>query len=205
MLGQALGRPVFLYRAMDNKYEFLGYKNAAGEPVRTNAREAWDQPSVILFDELDACSNGATLALNGALGNGIGDFADGNIDRHADCVVLAGANSWDGATVDYNGREKMDAAVKDRFVKLDWNIDENLEMFFAVDKQWCRIVQCFRRAVADKGIRGLLVTPRATIQGDAMIAQGIDYKTAGVLKLQNGLTDAQFKPLWETAVAAAKA
>ena len=195
MLGKALNRPVFLYSAMDNKYEFFGYRDAHGKPVRTNAREAWEQPSIILFDEVDASSNSGVLGLNGALANGIGDFPDGNVERHPECFVLAGANTWDGATADYNGREKLDAAFRNRFVKLDWMIDESLEFTFAVNKGWCKLVQSFRREVESKGIRGVLITPRATIYGDAMLARGFNVKRTAEIVLKPGLTDAQFADL----------
>jgi cobaltochelatase CobS len=205
MLGKALNRPVYLYSAMDNKYEFVGYRDVNGQPVKTNARQAWSQPSVILFDEIDACANSALLALNGALANGIGDFADGNIERHPDCVVLAGANTWDGATSDYNGREKLDAAVRDRFVKLDWTIDEALELHFAQNKDWCKLVQAFRKLVADKGIRGVIVSPRATIYGDSLIRAGMSFAEAAAMTLKSGLSEVQFKEFLREATNAAKA
>ena len=203
MLGKAMNRPVFLYSAMDNKYEFFGYRDANGKPVRTNAREAWEQPSVILFDEVDACTNSAVLGLNGALANGIGDFPDGNIVRHAECLVLAGANTWSGATVDYNGREKLDAAFRNRFVKLDWEIDEVLEKHFATSDKWVRLVQAFRAEVAAKGIRGVLITPRATIYGDSLLSNGFTFDRTAEIVLKDGFSDAQYKELFRSAKQAA--
>jgi hypothetical protein len=203
MLGKALNRPVFLYSAMDNKYEFFGYRDANGKPVRTNAREAWEQPSVILFDEVDACTNSAVLGLNGALANGIADFPDGNIVRHPECFAMAGANTWSGATVDYNGREKLDAAFRNRFVKLDWDIDETLEKHFAVSEKWVRLVQAFRSQVASKGIRGVLITPRATIYGDSLLSNGFTLDRTAEIVLKDGFTDTQYRELFRAASVAA--
>ncbi|HXD10577.1 MAG TPA: hypothetical protein VN653_10985, partial [Anaerolineales bacterium] len=136
----------------------------------------------------DASSPNAVTAFNAALSNGHFAFPDGMVTRHADCCVIAGANtSGNGATHEYVGRMKQDKAFLDRFVEIEWPIDEVLEKSIVDNKEWIATVQNTRRNVASRSIKGHMVTPRASVFGSALLDAGIDLDTVKNMTLKKGL------------------
>jgi cobaltochelatase CobS len=174
--------------ALDTRYELLGFIDAQGRTIRTAFREAWEHGGIYLFDEIDASNPNALLALNGALANAVCPFPDGMVKRHKDCVVLAGANTTGAPTIEYVGRMKQDASLLDRFAFLDWPIDEGLEAAICGDKNWVARVQRIRRNVADRKIKGVLITPRATIYGESLLAAGLSLEAVENAVLRKGIS-----------------
>ena len=186
-VAEALGLQFTYNGALDTRYDLLGFRTANGEVVRTPFREAWENGGVYLFDEIDASSQSALLALNGALANGLCPFPDGVIPRHPDCVILAGANTTGlGATIEYVGRMKQDASLLDRFVFLDWPLDEGLEDALCADKSWLNTVRRVRER--SRTVKGAMVTPRASLFGEALIAAGLDRETVETAVLRKGMS-----------------
>lgn len=170
---EALGLAFYFSGAVDTEYKLLGFTNAQGVVVSRPFREAWTKGGVFLFDEIDASLPGALLALNAALANGICDFPDGAIPAHPDFVCIAAANTWGlGASAEYVGRMKQDAALLSRFpVMLDWPVDETLERAIAPHAAWTAHVQRIRAAVATAGIK-VQICPRISLSGGKLIASG---------------------------------
>jgi len=188
----ALGLNFHTNGSIANKYELTGFIDAHGKCHHPEFRKAWEHGGVYLFDEIDGSVPSAVLAFNSALANGIMAFPDGMIPRHKDCIVIAAANtSGQGATAELVGRMKQDAAFLDRFVFLTWMIDEELETHLSEDKAWSQYVQKVRRNVATKGIK-VMVTPRATLYGDQLLAAGIDRPTVVDMALKKGMTSDQW-------------
>ena len=74
--------------------------------------------------------------------------------RHPDFICIAAANTWGlGATNDYVGILKLDAAFLDRFVQIFWDVDEGLEMVTVGDTEWTKVVQGYRARIKAKGIK----------------------------------------------------
>lgn len=195
-VAKALDMPFHFNSAIDTKYELLGFIDAMGKPTMTPFRRAWTEGGVYLFDEVSASSEQAVLAFNGALANGKAPFPDATLDRHPDCIIIAGDNTHgQGATVSYNGRNKMDAAFLDRFVFIDWPIDEVLERVICGNDNWFGIVSIFRKRVAEAGIRDFEVTPRASIYGASLIRQGMPLAKVATLVLKKALPADKFKEL----------
>lgn len=179
--------------ALETGYQILGYNDGNGQYVTTHFRECWEHGGVIALDECDSYTPSAALALNGALANGFCAFADKLVPRHKDCIIIAGANTTGlGGTIEYVGRMKQDAAFLDRFVMLDWPIDEALEDAICVSKGWLKIVRHVRTKVASNQIKGIMVTPRATLYGDAMIKSGSSLSLVLRTTLKKGMTNAQW-------------
>lgn len=191
-VAKALNLSFFPMSAIDSKFELFGFIDANGKAVETAFKKAWRDGGVFCFDELSASSAQAFTAFNGCLANGIAPFPDGALERHPDCVIIAGDNVFGAPTAEYNGRNKMDAASMDRFIKIQWDIDPVLERTITQNDSWVDLVQSIRQAVQDKGIRGHLITPRASINGAALLRAGIDRKTAARLTMQKGMTDDQW-------------
>jgi len=184
----------FALPAMESGFQILGYKDGHGVYQRTLFRECWEHGGTIIMDESDSYSPSAALAANGLLANGKGAFPDGMIDRHPDCIIIAGANTTGlGGTLEYSGRMKLDAAFMDRWCFLDWPIDEALEDSFCANKEWLAIVRKVRASVIAKQMKGVMVTPRATIYGESLLAAGLPLERVMKSVLYKGMSDAQIE------------
>jgi hypothetical protein len=194
MVSKALGLPFYFNGAIDNEYKLLGFTDAQGRIVSRPFRHAYEHGGVYLFDELDASLPGALLAFNAATSNGHCDFPDGSVDRHPDCVILAAANTFGhGATDQYTGRAKLDISFLDRFVPIAWEIDESLETATCPNTDWCGYVQAVRRRVNEHGIARALISPRASYQGAALLAAGLDRDTVIAMALRKGMSADQWQ------------
>lgn len=184
---EALGVPFYFAAKVESEYLLLGFRDATGAAVRTQFREAYEHGGLFLFDELDASSPGAVVALNAALANGVCPFPDGTIQRHENFYCIAAGNtSLTGANRQYNGRVQLDAASVDRFYFLEFGYDEAMEMQLASNQAWCAHVQALRKAVADRGLAHL-ITPRATLDGCKALDAGETWAEAEMGAIFKGL------------------
>lgn len=195
-VAQVLGREFHFNGALDSEHKLLGFIDAQGRIVSRPFRRAWTEGGVYLFDEVDASLPQALLAFNAALANGIVDFPDGAVRKHPDFVCIAGANTiGQGATVEYNGRYKPDAAFVDRFAMFRWDVDETLERTLALGRiedkalgaKWVDLVQKVRRKIASEGSVKHVVSPRASIGGCALLHAGFTWEEAIDSRLRKGL------------------
>lgn len=188
-----LGLPFYFNGAVDTEYKLLGFVDAQGKVVSRPFRQAYEHGGVYLFDECDASMPSALLAFNAATSNGTCDFPDANIDRHPDCIIIAAANTYGaGATAEYVGRMKQDAAFLDRFVQMQWDYDEDMESELSGNPGWARQVQKIRRAIQSMGIRHI-VSPRATYSGAAMLRGGFDKDDVLAMTVRKGLSEEQWE------------
>ncbi len=155
-----------------------GYRTATGEYVRTPFREVYENGGVFLIDEISAANGNFLTSLNTALGNGHCAFPDGIVARHADAVFLAADNtSGLGANGQYNTRQKMDAATRERFVFLLWEYDHKLEKAVTLSinpdaDSWLAWVVSVRKTV-DTLKLSLIASPRASINGARLLLRGL--------------------------------
>lgn len=192
-VAKALNLPFYCTGALLTKYDITGFIDASGKLIRSPFREAWENGGVYLFDEIDGSAPAAVVSFNAALANGVMAFPDGMVNRHPDCVVIAAANTTGmGATAEYNGRMKIDMATIDRFVMFEWAIDEKIEEALSSNKEWARIVQRVRANVASKGVKGVCITPRATIAGCALLSAGIGMEQVKTSVLRKAMSAEQW-------------
>lgn len=191
---KAAGLPFYYNGALRDAFELIGYKDAHGVYHTTPFREAYEKGGVYLFDEVDGSDNAALLALNGALANGIASFPDKLVERHPDCRIIATGNTWGlGATADYVGRGKIDAAFLDRFgVRLSWCYDVALETAISGNADFARRVQSARERASAAGLK-VLITPRSSIAGAALIAAGFTHDEAMAMTYAANLSNDQKK------------
>lgn len=198
MIAKALNVPFYFIGAIDGEHKLWGFIDANGHYNETPLYQAWSQPSVFLLDEVDGSDPSVALGLNSALANGMAPFANGNVTRHPDCIVIAGGNTaGTGATVAFTARNKLDTAFLDRFVYIDWPIDETLERLMVGNDAWVSRVQSLRNKVIKMNIRDHHITPRASVMGAALLAKGLDRQTVEKLTLKKGLSD----ELWAKLIA----
>jgi AAA domain (dynein-related subfamily) len=97
--------------------------------------EVYSQGGVFNFEEIDASDPGMLLVLNNALaGSELFNSANGQrYKRHEDFIAMSTANTFGiGATKDYTGRDRLDAATIDRwrmgrvFLPLDEIVEEGI-------------------------------------------------------------------------------
>lgn len=148
---------------------------------------------VCMLEEMDAWSPQATLVANPPLANNIMMLPNGElIERHKDCIIIACANTWGmGATAEYVGRNKLDAAFLDRFAfKFDWGYDDQLERNAAGNDDLVTKVQICRMNAQKAGIK-VLISPRASIECADMVRANFTEKEAFELNFLSSLNPDQ--------------
>jgi len=195
-VAQCLNLPFAADSSLDADYKIVGFKDAAGQIHKTEFLRVFENGGVYCADEIDNWLPSALLSLNSALANGFISTPAGMIKRHADFICIACANTYGhGATSDYVGRTRLDGASLDRFQpKIDWPIDEKLESSFTTNTRWTQIVQTARHRAKSHGLK-ILITPRATIAGAALIACGFSYHETVQQTFGAGLDSAQLSNL----------
>jgi len=194
-VAKALDLPFYYNGAIDTEYKLKGFIDAGGKLISPAFRKAWQNGGVYCFDEVDASLPPAVLSFNGALSNHLCDFPDGMIERHKDCIILATGNTWlGGATFDYVGRMKQDAAFADRFATLYWGVDEKLERALCSNLDWVKFVQAVRANVVRHGLK-VIVSPRATFNGEKLLAAGLDRDDVIRSCVRKGMTNDQWNQI----------
>ena len=120
------------------------------------------------------------------------------VRAHADFRCIGAANTYgSGATHDYVGRTRIDAAFLQRFgAAIQWDYDEKLETAMSGNPEWSKRVQRVRKRAVKAGLK-ILVTPRASIAGARLIAAGMSEDEAAKLTYLRGLTPDQVMILEE--------
>ncbi len=129
-VADSLGLPFYAKSVgpQTSESSLLGYHDANGKVVRTQLRDAYEHGGVFLLDEVDAANPAVLVVINQLLANGHASFPDAVVAKHADFVLIAGANTiGQGADRQYVGRQQIDAATLDRFVLVDWQYDPRIE------------------------------------------------------------------------------
>ena len=197
-VAQSLGLHFHFNGALQSEYKLTGFRDAQGRVHRTAFRNAFECGGVYLFDEIDASQPTALLAFNAALANGMFDFPDRTVKSHRDFRCIAAANTWGkGATMEYVGRNALDAATLDRFATLEMRYDTALERYMAnvaapkaveLAEAWLSVVQKTRALCLEHDLRHI-VSPRATQQGLGLLTGGITAEGAAIMVLRRGLDE----------------
>ena len=216
----ALGLAFYFTGAIQSEYKLTGFVDAQGRIVSTAFRQAYENGGLFLFDENDASSPSAVLAFNAALANDYADFPDGSIARNDNFRAVAACNTFGlGASRQYVGRFKQDAASLDRYATLDWDYDTGLEAAMlglnrpagspippsieprateAVSgfrETWFHTVIKYRAAIAELKLEHV-VSPRATLNGIKLYGAGwpvADIEAGVIWKGLDGATVAKVK------------
>lgn len=154
------------------KSDLLGFINANGIYMPSPIRLAYENGGVLLLDEFDAAHAGVITILNSLLANGHCSFPDKVVEKHKDFVCLCACNTYGkGGTIDYVGRNRLDAATLDRFIIVDVGYDENLERELTKNEEWVQIINQIRKSIDKYGIK-MIVSPRASMDGADLLEGG---------------------------------
>ena len=195
---KALSLPFGSDGSLDADYTVLGFRDANGNIISTEFIRIYAEGGIYVADEIDNWMPSALLSLNAALANGWMTTPGGMIRRHKDACVIACANTWGlGATGDYVGRTRLDAASLDRFQpKIDWPYDEKLELAIAsnmdstIGPAWFAIVRTARAKAHAQGLK-IIISPRATFNGLSLLAQGFNPQEVADMTLAAGISAEQ--------------
>ena len=150
----------------------MGYTSPTGALVRTSFRDAFENGGIMCLDEVDAGSAAVLTCINSAMANGVCGFPDGMVKRHPDFVLVCTANTYGtGKTMEYVGRNPLDAAFLNRFARMTFPVDMKLEQQLGALPEWTSYIQTVRAALEKAGIKAV-VSPRQSIMGGKMIASG---------------------------------
>jgi hypothetical protein len=192
-IATAMGLKFYVHGALAMSHELLGYSDANGKYHPTPFRTAFEKGGVVLLDECDSWDPAVTLALNGMLANSVAAFPDGMVKRHKDSIFVAAGNTFGaGATSEFVGRNKLDAAFMSRFpVKVQIERDPRIELAIAGGNEaWVKRVMAARARAAAAGLKHL-IDPRHSQAGAALIAAGMTMEEAAELTYLAGLPEAQ--------------
>jgi cobaltochelatase CobS len=192
-IAEKLGLPFHFNGAIDSEYKLSGFIDAHGRIVSTPFRKAYSEGGVYLFDEVDSSLPSACLAFNAALANGAYAFPgeDSLTPRSPNCIIIASGNTWFGPDGNYVGRFKQDAAFLDRFIRVPWPIDEKFEAALCQNQAWVEYVQHRRLKAQAYGVEHL-ISPRASLSGDVLLAAGRPWERVVELCVRKGLNDADW-------------
>jgi len=199
-LATALGVPFYSLGSPQNEYAMSGYRTATGTYVDTQFRQAFEHGGLILIDEIDASLARAILYLNPALSNGYLDFPDGKVRQHKDFYLVCGANTnGTGATRKYNGgRTALDKSTLDRFCFIELEYDNELERNLSQNDSWVNRVQAYRKAADELGI-DIVISPRASMNGADLIADGLEIPMVEDMYIWKGTDSATVEKIKATA------
>lgn len=173
--------------AQSTTFDFFGYKNVKGDYITTLFREKYEKGGVYLLDEFDAGNPNVLAALNQATANDLAPFPDKMVKRHKDFIMVMAGNTYGmGGTIQYVGRNKLDAATLDRYAFIYVGYDEDLEEKLSTNKEWCRKVQKFRRRIKEKKVQ-TIVSPRATFMGEKLLSAGLAVSQVEEMLIYKGL------------------
>lgn len=191
-LAEAMGMKFYMHGAMSMAHELMGFVDAGGTYHRTPFRDAFEHGGIVLWDEVDSWDGQVTLATNAPLANGQCAFPDGMVKRHPDCIIIAAGNTTgSGATADFVGRNRLDAAFMSRFAtKIHWPRDPAIEYAIAGNDAWVKRVIAARQRAEAAGIKHL-IDPRHSQAGAALIRAGMTMDEAADMTYLAGLPDAQ--------------
>ncbi len=168
--------------------KLLGYQNVNGDYIETQFYKAFKNGGVFLFDEIDNANPNILAAINQAISVNVANFGAQQVKKHDDFIVIAAANTHgSGATAAFVGRNQLDEATLDRFTVTDFELDEDFEYYLSHNKTWCKSVQQYRANAAKNGVK-TFITPRATFNGEKLLAAGLDLATVENMVIFKGLS-----------------
>jgi hypothetical protein len=155
---------------LTTKGEFMGFMSVDGSRyVSTPFRESYENGYTFLLDEMDNISQQLAVSLNQSLSQSVLTFPDRTVEKHENFRFLGTGNTNGmGGNSSFSGRSKMDFSFKDRFIPIEWEFDESLELKLASNKNFTKLIQAIRKETIELNIP-IQVTMRSSIIGSKML------------------------------------
>ena len=147
---------------------------------------------------MDASIPEVLVLLNAAIANGYFEFPNGKITAHEDFRVVAAGNTvGSGADETYTGRMVLDQATLDRFVIIEFDYDQNIEVALSKGNlELVNFIRELRTLAQSNGIRATF-SYRCITQVTKLEAAGMDLQVVLAIAVFKGLdkdTIKTFKP-----------
>ncbi len=164
--------------AQTTKSDFLGYFDAMGKYVSTIFRQIYQNGGLFLIDEIDAGNPNVLAVLNGAIGGSQYAFPDAVISKHEDFIIITTANTLGKGSVEYVGRNQLDAATLDRFNFIHIDYDKNIELMLgATNKKALYTIWKIRDFVLEHQLK-IIISTRSVIKILKLLEINISIKDA---------------------------
>lgn len=149
----------------------MGYMNATGGYSEAMLYKAYKEGGIFLLDEMDAGNPNVGVVMNALTSNGWVYFPNGErVNRSANFAALAAANTWgNGADKKFVGRCPVDEAVKDRYIWIPVDYDEELERSLTGNSKVCRMMHDIRKKVFASGEQ-VTVSPRSIYTAHTLVS-----------------------------------
>ena len=173
LMAKMLGVPFYLIQLskIDGPARLLGCPSVQpGQFTISEYAKAYVEGGLVLLDESDGFNQSVLNSTTASLAGDYGSFAHGTFKRSEDFYVIGAGNTPGlGPTAQFQHREPMDFAFRDRFAFIHWYEHPPMELeiaasYGAVGTTWCGWVQRVRE-VARKLAPNLVVSPRSTYAG----------------------------------------
>lgn len=206
-IGKAISaRRIFVIQAdaLPQRHEVFGFLSpVSGDYVTGAVYDLYKNGGIFLIDEFDTGHTSLGTNLNLLLAQGYYDFPNGeHVVRHSEFRIVVTGNTYgQGGSVEFAGTNRINGATLDRFVKVEVDVDEQLERAIATSICAVRgasvhdVIVKIRANALRHGLR-VFVTPRASIHVTQGVVAGLTLKQAVTAKLLTGLpSDQQVKLL----------
>ena len=145
-LAKDLGLNFYSEAQITDPYTIKGYMDANGKYVESNFFKAYTEGGLFLLDEIDASDPNALVAMNQAMANSCYSFPHGVFKKHKDFRCIATANTYgDGASMEYVGRNQLDAATLNRLWTTIVEPDSRVEKKLSKDTDLIAFLQDIRK------------------------------------------------------------
>lgn len=156
-LATELGLDFYFTNSIQQEFKVTGFIDAGGNFHETEFFKAFKNGGLFFLDEMDASIPEVLVLLNAAIANRYFEFPNGRINAHEDFRVVAAGNTIGrGANKAYTGRLTLDQATLDRFVAIEFDYDQNIEM--AITKGNTELVTFVRRLRDESEKLGIVTT-----------------------------------------------
>ena len=132
-IAKELGWDFYFANSVQDEFKLTGYKDANSNYNETEFYQACvnEKDCIFFLDEIDASTPEVLVLLNAAIANGYFNFPVGRVEFDHVHFVAAGNTMGNGADDMYTGRMSLDGATLDRFVMIEFDYDERVEMNLA--------------------------------------------------------------------------
>lgn len=195
---EAMGLPHYTipFNAKMTNQSLRGYMDAVGNYNPSPLYTAFKNGGVLILDEFEKGNTEVTVCLNSMLAGKSYLFPNGeNVTRHEKFLVVACQNTTGvGASKQYAAAQRQDASTLNRFVKLAWDTDEDLERSIAGNTDATDAVQKIRRKAKELGM-DIVISPRQSIHANTLMGVGFSLNEALRYSIFECLADDQIKRL----------
>lgn len=158
-VAKALDLDFYMSNKVTDEFKLTGFVDAMGNFSETPFYKFCKNGGIFFLDEADASDPNALTVLNSAIANRYFDFPKiGRVQLNKNCHFIAAANTFGtGASMQYSGRNQLDAATLNRFVTVYVDYDKRIEEACSRgNKEALEFCREYRKASQKNGLQVVL-------------------------------------------------